>query len=89
MSSSPIGPGLTRQPVLLVRFLCDAPPPQIYCRPSGLGVWRICSEGVRILCKVDYLVAYLIVVYDDETYIRVAECMTLQKGLHATVTFIF
>ena len=37
---------------------------------------------------VDYLVMYLIVTFDDETYIAADECMTHQKGLQETVTFI-
>ena len=50
-SGSPTGTRLTRHPMFLERYLLDATPPHTYCIPSGLGVWRVCSEGIRIVCQ--------------------------------------
>ena len=38
--------------------------------------------------RVDDLVTYLIVTYNNETSVAAAECVTHQKVLHATATFI-
>ena len=68
--------------------LRDAPPPQICCGPSGIGVRHIHSEGRLLSGEVDDLVMYLIVTCNDKTYVAVYERMMHQKGLHETTTFI-
>ena len=37
---------------------------------------------------VDDLFKYLIVMYNEKTYIRASECVTHIRGIHSTVTYI-
>ena len=74
--------------MFLVLSLRDAHPPQICCGPIELGVHHICSKGRGLSGKVDDIVMYLIVTCDDKTSVAIYECVTHQKGLHATVVFL-
>ena len=48
---NPVGPGLTCPPMFMEHSLYDAPPPQICCGPSKLGVCFIISEGRSLVCQ--------------------------------------
>ena len=50
------------------------------------ATYKVRGEG--LYCKVDDLVTYLIVTWDDETSVATAECVMHRKGLQATVKFI-
>ena len=56
---------------------------QVY---QGLATFSVREEGFSD--KVDDLVTYLIVTWDDETSVATAECVMHRKGLQATVKFI-
>ena len=45
-------------------------------------------RGESFLCRVDYIVTYLVVTCDDESTIRAAQRVMHRRGFHATVAFV-
>ena len=67
LSGFTIGPRLTCQPVFMERSLRDAPPPNIFYNPSGLGVRHLHSEWRSI-------------VWRSGLYLHVSHCDVQQQG---------
>ena len=59
-----------------------------YCDPRISGVIREHSEERKLFYEVDYLVTYIIVIWDDKTAIGAVQRMKHQNGEHKTVTLV-